>query len=87
MKDYLVVGDELLLDDLHGVDAPGAAQFDHEDFGVRAAADDADQLEVGQRVRPLHRRALHAFLCRRGRAPKRPHRSTTTKKENKTMFS
>jgi hypothetical protein len=46
---YLIICDELLLDDLHGVDPLRLLQLDHQDFGVTASTDDADQLEVVQR--------------------------------------
>ena len=42
MIEYLIVSDELLLDDFHGVDAPSLAQFDHQHFGVRSASNNTN---------------------------------------------
>ena len=48
-RHYLVIRDELLLDDLHRVDPLGGLELDHQDLCVAAAADHANQLEVVQR--------------------------------------
>ncbi len=45
---HLVVVDELLLDDLHGVDALRAPLLDHQHLGVAATSDHPQQLEVVQ---------------------------------------
>ena len=50
--------------DLHGVDSFGAFQFDHQHLGVAAAADDADQFKISQRVLAL---AARFQICRRDR--------------------
>ena len=43
---HLVIRDQLLFDDFHGVDPPSLLEFHHEHLGVRAPTDHADQLEV-----------------------------------------
>lgn len=45
---YLVVVDQLLLDDLHGVDALRLLQLHQQHLGVAASADDPQEVEVGQ---------------------------------------
>ena len=42
----LVVGDHLLLDDLHGVQPTGLFQLHHQDFGVAAPPNHPDQVKV-----------------------------------------
>lgn len=45
---YLVVVDQLLLDDLHSIDALRLFQLHQQHLGVAASADHPQQVEVGQ---------------------------------------
>ena len=47
--DYLIVGDELLLDDLHGVDSLRLLQLDHQHLRVAATPDDPEVKRNEQR--------------------------------------
>ena len=44
----LVVGDQLLLDHLHGVDPLGGLELHHQHLGVGSSPDDLDHVEVTQ---------------------------------------
>ena len=45
---YLIIIDQLLLDDLHGIDAFCLLQLHQQHFGVAPSADDPQQIEVCQ---------------------------------------
>ena len=46
---YLVVGNQLFLDDFHGINAFGPLKFHHKYFGIASSANDSDKVKVRQR--------------------------------------